>query len=493
MGQNFSWLEQVGHEIWTTMSRKSQKCSSKNVRWNRMRRILHADKRPKQNHKEENLSALYQEQSYWEKNLDRCWTRGIFILRLWSIEEIDVSSSSWKSTSRKWWSNWILENQRQSSETFPALSSLVWRQVGEKAWQEEETRKDTSTVLILQEQSCISELLKVIQDAILLILLYSTMLLFRATSSSTLIMSDVQSIYIPSSIRGMIPRGQNLSKRQTVFFLPVDPMDKQHRDLDTIDLNAPRHAQYMHKAWKTIRTQYIGSTSILLWGEDESSIRPDRTLSFFTKHFQLTVFRKLLGWKLEKSHTRKYTCHLGLHQRSPWNTTGKRELGSEHASTTRRTSCATIQKFPIEPNQFQTQVVIERGNPLLEPIERGNPLLETNTRTVSDGRNTSRSQEIDTRSFHEEAVKTDTTGQPVVWNKHRKRARLLPNTFLSWKHKLQRWRRNNSWSNGATRFKPWQFKSWANNAERGEHGLPNSRVTTFCCEACSELLRSRIG
>ena len=42
----------------------------------------------------------------------------------------------------------------------------------------------------------------------------------------------------------------DLSNRQTVFFLPVDPMDKNHKDLDTIDLNAPRHAQYMHKAWK---------------------------------------------------------------------------------------------------------------------------------------------------------------------------------------------------------------------------------------------------
>ena len=27
-------------------------------------------------------------------------------------------------------------------------------------------------------------------------------------------------------------------------------MDKNHKDLDTIDLNAPRHAQYMHKTWK---------------------------------------------------------------------------------------------------------------------------------------------------------------------------------------------------------------------------------------------------
>ena len=49
---------------------------------------------------------------------------------------------------------------------------------------------------------------------------------------------------------GLIPGGQNLSNRQTVFFLPVDPMDKNHKDPDTIDLNEPRHAQYMHKAWK---------------------------------------------------------------------------------------------------------------------------------------------------------------------------------------------------------------------------------------------------
>ena len=49
---------------------------------------------------------------------------------------------------------------------------------------------------------------------------------------------------------GLIPGGQNLSNRQTVFFLPVDPMDKNHKDPDTIDLDAPRFAQYMHKTWK---------------------------------------------------------------------------------------------------------------------------------------------------------------------------------------------------------------------------------------------------
>ena len=47
-----------------------------------------------------------------------------------------------------------------------------------------------------------------------------------------------------------IPGGQILSKRQTVFFLLVNPMNKEHRDPEVIDLEAPRLAQYMQTAWK---------------------------------------------------------------------------------------------------------------------------------------------------------------------------------------------------------------------------------------------------
>ena len=42
-----------------------------------------------------------------------------------------------------------------------------------------------------------------------------------------------------------------MSKRQTVFCLPVDPMDKNHKDPDVIDLSVPRRAQYLLQAWKT--------------------------------------------------------------------------------------------------------------------------------------------------------------------------------------------------------------------------------------------------
>ena len=49
---------------------------------------------------------------------------------------------------------------------------------------------------------------------------------------------------------GLIPGGQDSSKRQTVFFLPIDPRDKGHQDPAHIDFSVPRRAQYLHSAWK---------------------------------------------------------------------------------------------------------------------------------------------------------------------------------------------------------------------------------------------------
>ena len=41
-----------------------------------------------------------------------------------------------------------------------------------------------------------------------------------------------------------------LSRRQTVFFLPVDPRDESHKNPEFFDFSAPRLARYMHRAWK---------------------------------------------------------------------------------------------------------------------------------------------------------------------------------------------------------------------------------------------------
>ena len=51
-------------------------------------------------------------------------------------------------------------------------------------------------------------------------------------------------------ISGLIPEGQNFCERQTVFFTSVDPMNKEHRDPNIIDLKAPRLAWNHQKKWK---------------------------------------------------------------------------------------------------------------------------------------------------------------------------------------------------------------------------------------------------
>ena len=56
---------------------------------------------------------------------------------------------------------------------------------------------------------------------------------------------------IPSILsNGLIPGGQELSTRQSVFFLPVDPREENHRDPKTIDYSVPRRARYVQNNWK---------------------------------------------------------------------------------------------------------------------------------------------------------------------------------------------------------------------------------------------------
>ena len=123
---------------------------------------------------------------------------------------------------------------------------------------------------------------------------------------------------------GLIPGGQDLSKRQTVFFTSVDPMNKNTRIL----IQSTWKHRLLHgtcrQRGRNIKIRCIGSTSILLWRKDWSSVRCDRTPSSFTTHSQPIVSRRLSRWKLEKSHTWKYLRLPGLLRRFPLKTIGWR-------------------------------------------------------------------------------------------------------------------------------------------------------------------------
>ena len=63
---------------------------------------------------------------------------------------------------------------------------------------------------------------------------------------------------------GLIPRGQNLSKGQTVFFTSVDPMNEEHRDPNKL----PWRDRVLHgaciKHGRNIKTRCTGSICSLL-------------------------------------------------------------------------------------------------------------------------------------------------------------------------------------------------------------------------------------
>ena len=84
-----------------------------------------------------------------------------------------------------------------------------------------------------------------------------------------------------------------MSNRQTVFFLLVDPMDKNHKDPCTIDFNEPRHAQYVKKAWKKHQ-------DTVCWVDINLALKKERI----------------------EVDTRKDFRHVGFHQRSLSNMTG---------------------------------------------------------------------------------------------------------------------------------------------------------------------------
>ena len=89
----------------------------------------------------------------------------------------------------------------------------------------------------------------------------------------------------------------------------------------------------------------------------------------------------------------------------------KRELGSEHAQRAEvvQPSRSSQSSQPL-PNPSRDR----SGQPVVGTDRSGQPVVGADTRTVQDGRKTSRSQEIEVNSFHEGTVSSDRSEQPVV-------------------------------------------------------------------------------
>ena len=99
-----------------------------------------------------------------------------------------------------------------------------------------------------------SELFKVIQEGIPLILHFKKMCWFRTISSSTFIILGCAVSLHSVANSGLIAGGQNSSReRQTVFFTAVDRMNWNHKDPQELVLSNPRLALYKQNGKNKIR------------------------------------------------------------------------------------------------------------------------------------------------------------------------------------------------------------------------------------------------
>ena len=181
---------------------------------------------------------------------------------------------------------------------------------------------------------------------------------------------------------------------------------------------------------KDIKTRYIGSTSILRLRKDWHSIRLHRMQSSFKGHFQLIVFQKLSDWRLEKS------CRKSIHVTS---TSAKGLIEARMEKIIGFGSCSTNRKVKLLDNQKENLLDKHFFQPT-QPIP--NPIRERSGRldNMQDGRNTSRSQEINLNSCSEELSSSWKNGATCGYSQYGWCERQLSSTFSAWKRYGQRWR-----------------------------------------------------
>ena len=212
---------------------------------------------------------------------------------------------------------------------------------------------------------------------------------------------------------GLIPGGQDSSRRQTVFFLPIDPRDKVHQDLAHIDFSVPRRARYVHSAWKKHQ-------DAVFWVDINLAIKEG--LTFYQTRSNAIIFQgtlpaycipKVVRLKTgevlyEKSYlSPRPPPKISLRHDHDW-TRGNDELGS------------TVEQQPVGKlvqqscGEVQHETFSQPIQPKPKPIcDRSGKLENTEYVFVVKGE-TSRSHEIDENGLHEELCASDRSGQPEI-------------------------------------------------------------------------------
>ena len=211
---------------------------------------------------------------------------------------------------------------------------------------------------------------------------------------------------------GLIPGGQDLSRRQTVFFLPIDPRDKNHKDPEYIDFSVPRRAKYVHSAWKKHQ-------DAVFWVDINLAIKEG--LTFYQTRSNAIILQgtlpaycipKVVRLKTgEVLYERPYLSprpppKISFRHDHDW-TRGNDELGS----TVEQQPVGKLvqQSFGEAPRVKLSKPTQSKPKPI---CDRSGKPEDTERVFVNKGK-TSRSHEIDDKRLHKELGSSDRTGKLV--------------------------------------------------------------------------------
>ena len=194
---------------------------------------------------------------------------------------------------------------------------------------------------------------------------------------------------------GLIPGGQNLSRRQSVFFLPIDPRKEDHKDPEFFDYSAPRLARYLQNAWK--RHQ-----DTVFWVDIDLGIREG--LMFYQTRSNAIILQGTLPAHCivraerlrngEKLYERQYLSprpppKISLKHDLNWSKGKDQDSTVEHRPVgkfVQQSLGETLQSGSSKPTQSPKPIEDRTGNPLPKrllvsckknlvlPIDRGNPI-----------------------------------------------------------------------------------------------------------------------
>ena len=209
----------------------------------------------------------------------------------------------------------------------------------------------------------------------------------------------------------MIPGGQNSSKRETVFFLPIDPRDKGHQDPATIDLTVPRRAQYLHSAWKKHQ-------DVVFWVDISLAIQ--KGLTFYQTRSNAIILQGILPAYCIPKVVRLKTGDV-LYEKSYLSPRPPPKISLRHDHDCTRWNDELGPKVEQQPvgklvrhsrGEVQHVKFSKPTQPIPKPIsDRSVKLDNTQDVFVVKGE-TSRSHEINEKVFHGELCSSDRSGQP---------------------------------------------------------------------------------